>query len=100
MYTNLDFSVINNITKWTAIILLFCSLLRKSNLVQTTYKDPGPVIQRSDVAFNYKGLILRVSKTKTIQSNEYVLEVPVFYVIWPYVLYPCWILIFCEPLIL
>lgn len=79
MYNTIDFSSVNDITMWTAIILSFRTLLRKSNLVQTTYKDPGLVVQRSDVIFNSKGLILQVRKSKTIQNTERVLEVPVFY---------------------
>lgn len=80
MYSNLDCSLVNNITEWTAIVLSFRTLLRKSNLVQSTYKDPGSVIQRSDVKFSPKGMVLLVRKTKTIQAKEYILEVPVFYV--------------------
>lgn len=73
MYSKLDCSSINNITKWTAIVFSFRSLLRKSNLVQSTYGDSGSVIQRSVVVFNSNSIILRVRKTKTIQSKEYVL---------------------------
>lgn len=80
MYDYLDRSSVDVITKWTAIVLSFRSLLRKSNLVQTSYKDPGMVIMRSDVEFTSQGVILHVRKTKTIQSADRVLLIPVHYV--------------------
>lgn len=84
MYSKLDSTTrVNNITKRAAVILSFHSLLRKSKLVQSTYKDVGAVVQRSDVIFTSKGLILNVRKTKTIQCKDHVLGVPVFYVNTP-----------------
>lgn len=80
IYDRLDRSSVNVITKWTAIVMSFRTLLRKSNLVQTSYKDQGMVVTRSDVEFTSQGLILHVNKTKTIQCSERVLHVPVNYV--------------------
>lgn len=65
---------------WTALILSFRTLLRKSNLVQTSYKDQGMVVMRSDVEFSDTGILLHVKKTKTIQCSERVLQIPVNYV--------------------
>lgn len=80
IYSKLDMSDINTITKWAALMLSFRSLLRKSNLVQNTLKDPGMVVLRSDLDFGSSGVILHVRKTKTIQRREYVLDVPVNFV--------------------
>lgn len=79
IYSKLDLSDINVITKWSALMLSFRSLLRKSNIVQTTLKDPGMVVLRSDLEFSEKGVMLNVRKTKTIQRREYVLRVPVYF---------------------
>lgn len=80
VYDHLDHSSVDTITKWTAIILSFRSLLRKSNLVQSSYKEQGMVIRRSDVEFTSQGVILHVKKTKTIQASDRVLHIPVNYV--------------------
>lgn len=70
---------INVITMWSAVILSFRTLLRKSNIVQDKLNETGMVVLRSDVEFTTQGIILRVRKTKTIQRKEYVLEIPVNY---------------------
>lgn len=80
IYYKLQFSDVNVITKWSALILAFRSLLRKSNLVPTSSKDNSMVIMRSDVEFTFEGVKLNVRKTKTIQSKEYVLQIPINYV--------------------
>lgn len=80
MYDYLDRSSVDVITKLTAIVLSFRSLLRKSNFVQNSYKDSGMIIMRSDVKFTSRGIILHVKKTKTIQSSDRVLHIPVHYV--------------------
>lgn len=77
IYHKLDFADVNILTKWSAIILAFRTLLRKSNIVPSTYKDLGMVLMRSDVEFTDQGLLLNVRKTKTLQSKEYVLQIPV-----------------------
>lgn len=77
IYKKLDFDNVNVLTKWAAIILAFRSLLRKSNIVPTTYKDQSMVLMRSDVQFTDRGLLLNVRKTKTLQKREYVLQIPV-----------------------
>lgn len=79
IYDLIDFSDINVITKWAALILSFRSLLRKSNLVQTVSGKMDMVISRADIDFIPQGIILNVRKSKTIQRKEYVLQVPVHY---------------------
>lgn len=80
IYNKLDLSDLNNITKWSALMLAFRSLLRKSNIVQTNLKETGMVILRSDVEFSSKGVLLKVRKSKTIQCKEYELLIPVNFV--------------------
>lgn len=79
IYDSLDFTDINVVTKWAALILSFRSLLRKSNVVQTVAGKMDMVISRSDVEFTPQGVILNVRKTKTLQRKEYVLQIPVHY---------------------
>lgn len=80
IYSQMRLSDVNTMTKWAALILAFRSLLRISNLVPTTRKDNTMVIMRSDVEFSLEGIKLNVRKTKTIQSKEYVLQIPEHYV--------------------
>lgn len=80
IYASLNFRDLNTVTKWTALILSFRTLLRKSNIVQSSYKDTAMVLMRSDVEFVQEGIILNVRKTKTIQAKEYILRIPVNYV--------------------
>lgn len=80
IYEKLDLSDINTITKWSALMLAFRSLLRKSNIVQTNLKETGMVILRSDIEFSSRGVLLNVKKSKTIQYKEYQLRIPVDFV--------------------
>lgn len=80
IYSHLDVSSINTITMWTALILSFRSLLRKSNLVQTVSGKLDMVLTRADVEFSDQGVVLNVRKTKTLQRREYVLTIPVNYI--------------------
>lgn len=79
IYDRLDFSDVNVITMWSALMMSFRTLLRKSNLVQNKLKDTGAVVLRSDIEFTSEGLILHVRKSKTIQNKKYVLKIPVTY---------------------
>lgn len=80
IHKKLDLSDLNNITKWSALILAFRSLLRKSNLVQTSLNETGMVILRSDIDFSARGVLLKVRKSKTIQCKEYELLIPVNFI--------------------
>lgn len=80
IHASLDFRDVNVITKWTALMFCFRTLLRKSNVVQNSLKDKGSVIQRADIDFTAEGMLVMVRKTKTIQNNEYVIKIPVSYV--------------------
>ena len=65
---------------WAAVILSFRSLLRKSNIVPDVESNSGHVLQRKDVQFHEWGVMLRVRSTKTLQHQQYVLEIPIHYV--------------------
>lgn len=66
------------LTCWSAIILCFRSLLRKSNVLPTTLNDRKHVILRKDVVFFDWGVLLNVHSTKTLQYRERKLQVPIF----------------------
>ena len=61
-------------------LVAFFSLLRKSNLVPLTRaqvsSSSGCFLRRRDLLFTPDGAVLRVFKTKTLQFNERVLEIP------------------------
>lgn len=63
---------------WSAIILCFRSLLRKSNVLPTTLKDRNHVILRKGVTFFKWGVLLNVHSTKTLQYRECMLQIPIF----------------------
>ena len=65
---------------WTIVILSFRSLLRKSNLVPDSGSSLGHVLRRQDVILHEWGIMLCVRSSKTLQYNQYVLEIPVSYV--------------------
>lgn len=67
IYDVLDFSDVNFLTKWAALIFSFRSLLRKSNVVQTSLKELSLVVDRSDIIFSPRGMLVKVRKPKTIQ---------------------------------
>ena len=51
MFASLDVSDVNNTALWSALMLSFRSLLRKSNLVPDTTLDCQSVLKRADVEF-------------------------------------------------
>lgn len=79
IFLKLSFQDINVLTMWAALIMSFCTLLRKSNLVQDKLNDQGAVVMRHDIEFVSNGIILNVRKSKTIQRKEYVLKIPITY---------------------
>lgn len=66
------------LTCWSAIVLCFRSLLRKSNVLPTTINDRKHVILRKDVTFYNWGVLLNVHSSKTVQYREHKLQVPIF----------------------
>ena len=65
---------------WSVIILSFRSLLRKSNLVPDSPTKMGHVIRRRDAEFHDWGVMVKVRSSKTLQYQEYVLDIPIYYV--------------------
>ena len=63
---------------WDILILSFRSLLRKSNLAPDTDKVRNHVVLRRDVVVHDWGIMLLVRSTKTLQCQEYVLEIPIY----------------------
>ena len=80
MFASLDVSDVNNTALWSALMLSFRSLLRKSNLVPDTTLVCQSVLKRADVEFTGKGVILHVNRSKTIQFKERVTSIPVHFV--------------------
>ena len=65
---------------WYVIVLSFRTLLRKSNLVPDTLSKLGHVVRRKDVVFHDWGVMILVRSTKTLQYEEYVLQIPIYFV--------------------
>ena len=65
---------------WSALMLAFRTLLRKSNVVPDSPKEWGHVVRRRDVQFHEWGAMVCVRSSKTLQCEEYVLEIPIYYV--------------------
>ena len=72
--TSLDLAI------WGILILSFRSLLRKSNIVPDSPINMRHVVRRRDVVFSSWGITILVRSTKTLQAQEYVLEIPIHYV--------------------
>lgn len=79
MYKLVDFSVLNNISLWAAMILCFRSLLRKSNVVPDNPKALDMVLRRCDVEVTPQGVTLLVRKSKTIQYSERTHKIPIHF---------------------
>ena len=62
------------------MILSFRTLLRKSNIVPDVIGKLNHVVKRRDVVVFDWGVMITVHSTKTLQCQEYVLEIPVYYV--------------------
>ena len=65
---------------WAVMVFCFRTLLRKSNVLPDATGKLHHVIQRSDIDFQDWGMLVRVKSTKTVQFQEYALEIPVHYV--------------------
>ena len=69
-----------DITMWLIVILSFRSLLRKSNIVPDSHKCMGHALRRKDVSFYDWGIMLHVHSSKTLQYQQYVLDIPIRFV--------------------
>ena len=80
IYQILDFTKIEDIVYWSAFLLGFYTLFRKSNLVapsQTKF-DKQKHLTRDKVTFSEAGLIVTVTWSKVIKDNKTSIKVPVF----------------------
>lgn len=58
------------VTCWSAIILCFRSLLRKSNVLPINPHDKAHLVLRKDVSFFSWGVLLRAHSSKTAKSRK------------------------------
>ena len=69
-----------DVTLWAILMLSFRSLLRKSNIVPETCANMRHVVRRKDLLFSTWAVTVLVRSTKTLQTQEYVLEIPINFV--------------------
>ena len=79
MYHEMDKSVELNVILWTAVILAFRTLLRKSNIVPDSVSTMPHVLRRKDITFYSWGMMVAVRSTKTLRFEEEILQIPVNY---------------------
>lgn len=78
MYRTLNLRDQKDLVMWSAIVVSFRTLLRKSNLVpDSIHEIPKHVILRRDVERSSDGFLIKVRATKTIRYRERVLSIPV-----------------------
>ena len=80
MYYVFDHSDILILTLWVVMMFCFRTLLRKSNVLPDAAGKLHHVVKRSELEFFDWGMLVHVRSTKTLQFNEYVLDIPVHYV--------------------
>ena len=78
MYACVDLTNVNEVSMWSALMVLFRSMLRKGNLVAGSGAGVH-VLRRCDVDVISGGVMLRVRSSKTLQFKDRVLSVPIFY---------------------
>lgn len=76
MYSRMAHTTENE-TMWTALMLCFRTLLRKSNVIPDSAGKGIHVIRRKDIIFNSNGCVIMVNSSKTLQYRERVLKIPV-----------------------
>ena len=80
MYGVFDHSDRLMLALWAVMIFCFRTLLRKSNVLPDAAGKLHHVVKRSDIEFLEWGMLVHVRSTKTLQFNEYVLDIPVHYI--------------------
>ena len=78
MYLHVDLSELNELTLWSAIILTFRSMLRKSNIVPDGQSDEH-VIRRGDVVVIKNGIMLKVRSSTTLRHGDRIVNIPIFF---------------------
>ena len=76
--SKLSLSVALDANVWAVCLVLFFSLLRRSNVLPTTTSsfDPQKQLRRKDIMFYHWGISVSVRNTKTIQYGERMLNIP------------------------
>lgn len=79
IFSTIDLENSFDISFWAACLVAFFSFFRKSNLFVPSQKDfdPDRHLSRETVQFTKQGAILTIRKTKTIQSKERTLKIPI-----------------------
>ena len=62
---------------WAVMIFCFRTLLRKSNVLPDAAGKLHHMVRRYDIEFHEWGVLVHVKSTKTLQFNEYVLDIPI-----------------------
>lgn len=78
IFAILSFNDTKDVAFWAACLVAFFSFFRKSNLLtpSATGFDPDRHLSRQNVIFQLDGVLLRISKSKTIQFAERHLDIP------------------------
>lgn len=75
MFEVIDWSKFTEESAWIGILFLYHSMLRKSHVFLGKFNQN--LLQRKDVIFKDWGLIVYVNRTKTIQYQQRMLEIPI-----------------------
>ena len=62
---------------WAVMIFCFRTLLRKSNVLPDATGKLHHVIRRSDLEFHQWGILVHVRSSKTVQFEEYIMDIPI-----------------------
>jgi len=76
--STIDKTDVFQVVAWTAVLIGFYLFLRKSNLVSDSAAkfDPGKQLVRSDVVLEQRQAVVKIRWSKTNQTNEKTLKVP------------------------
>ncbi|VDI59236.1 Hypothetical predicted protein [Mytilus galloprovincialis] len=78
IFAIISFNDTKDVAFWAACLVAFFSFFRKSNLLTPSVNDfdPDRHLSRHNVFFREDGVLLRISKSKTIQFAERCLDIP------------------------
>ena len=76
IYSMLDMRNDIHACLWSAALVMFFALLRRSNVLPTSQKATGKHLKRQDLVFYEWGVVLKVHEAKTIQFQDRALELP------------------------
>ena len=79
MYPLLNMACGADAALWCSFLIAFFAFLRKSNVVPPSQRSFNPLqhLSRQNIARTNYGLLITLSRTKTIQFNQRVLEIPI-----------------------